>query len=219
MRESVFDILIRRWPVLLAGLILGAAAGVILDLTGSPSYTASATAIVTSSRPGAGDTTDAGVPIAEAYSRLADDPPVVSDAVAISGVKVDAGKVRKIVRASASPDVPIVEIFATRADPIDAARLADGVVQALTAQSNKASGTLGFVLRPFAPASTPTARSDPGALFQGVVGGALGLLLGGLLAFLLPGWPRRLRPLYRSQFTDPREAFPLEADDPGRRVN
>jgi uncharacterized protein involved in exopolysaccharide biosynthesis len=191
--EPSFSTLVRRWPLLLVGLLLGAGVGIVIALTASPAYTATATGIVTPVQPGGNESPDSGVPIAEAYSRIADDPPIVAEAATISGVEVPADEINDAVRASASPEVPLVEIEATRDNANDAARLADGIVSALASQSQTASEDLGFVLRRFAPASTPTSRSNPSLVFRALVGAFLGLMASGLLVLLVPP-ARRRRP-------------------------
>jgi len=192
----IFERLRARWVLLLVALVLGAAAGVAFDRLRPDTYTASAEAVVA---PDAQDpVVDSSIGITQAYARLAIDPNVVSDTLEDEDIAIPPGDLDEHIRASASPDAPVIQILGTRESPAEAALLTNAVLDALIAYSQRANG-LDYTLEPFAEASAPTVSSDPGPVLYGLLGGGLGLLLGGLLALVLPPKPfvagaeRRLR--------------------------
>ncbi len=182
----MFDVLRRQWPVLLAGLLLGVVSGIVFDLLERPAYTATAYTIVVPDKGGA-TTVDSAVSIAQGYGRLATNPSVVSGGLARRGIDVAPNELKKAVRASTSPEAPIIEIDGTWEQPLGAASLANGVAEQLTTYSGTLRPALGYRVLLFAGASPPTTRSDPSMLFHAALAGAAGLLTGGLVALLLGG--------------------------------
>jgi uncharacterized protein involved in exopolysaccharide biosynthesis len=93
------------------------------------------------------------------------------------------------VRASTSPDAPVIEITGTADEPRAAAAVANAVAPALVAYGNRAESPTGAELAVLSPALPPSGPSSPSAPAAVAVGTCTGAVLGCLA--LLAGAYRR----------------------------
>jgi len=167
-------------------LILGALAGLALATMSPTAYTAVAYAIVVPDR--SNKTTggpESAASIAQSYSRVATTGNVVAPGLRRAQLPLPPDDADEFVRVSASPDAPIIEIFGTRESPEEAARLANAVLDGLSAYSTTLGPGVGYNITPFVEARPPVNESAPGIPFYVGLGGSVGLLIGGLLALFL----------------------------------
>ncbi|MFJ9039983.1 lipopolysaccharide biosynthesis protein [Streptomyces sp. NPDC102406] len=170
-----------RWWPLPAGLLLGALAGGVYGATSTPQYTATSYVIAV---PTHQSDLSSAVGFAQAYSRVATQVAVLSDAQVAAGVPV--GTLRSGVRAETSPDAPMVAISATSERPATAMAMANAVARALTANASHVKKDTHVELLRFTRAVKPTEPSSPSAGLTTLVGACAGGLLGGLALLLRP---------------------------------
>ncbi|MFI7388381.1 lipopolysaccharide biosynthesis protein [Streptomyces sp. NPDC049813] len=168
------------WP-LPAGILLGALAGGVYGGVSTPQYTATSYVIAV---PAKGSDPMSATGFAQAYSKVATQVAVLSDAQVAAGVPVDT--LRSDVRAETSPDAPMVAISASSDRPATAAAMADAVARALTTNAQHAKKETRVELLRFTRAVKPTAPSSPSAALTTLVGACAGGLLGGLALLLRP---------------------------------
>lgn len=159
-----------------AGLLAGAACGALHAAVASPEYMARGHVMV---RAEEGTDPAAAVGLAQLYGRLADDPAVLRE----------AGRLPGEVRASTSPDAPVIEITGTAGEPRAAAAVANAVAPALVAYGNGRASPSGGELAVLSPALPPSGPSSPSAPAAVAVGACTGAVVGGLV--LLAGGYRR----------------------------
>lgn len=191
-----------RWLLLVLGVILGSLGGLLFAAAEQSTYTASAYGVVVPQErdPAA---FQAATNVAQGYARVATEPNLIATGLATQRLSLAPDQVQRDVRVSASPETPIIEIFATRPDPDEAGRLADAVVDGLVANSMSLRPSIGYRVQRFVATSTPTTPSNPSGLFYAGLGGSAGLMIAGLIAFglgqttssrQLMGAPRFVRP-------------------------
>jgi capsular polysaccharide biosynthesis protein len=159
--------------------ILGALAGLVFTLTAQPSYTAHAYLLLTNATKGA----DASaVNVAQATARIATNPSVVTAGAGDN--TLNAAAQRGDLAATASPDLPLIDLAATAssasASALLANQFADRVKQHLADFPDLADVRVGI----FAAASDPTRPTSPNLLVDVGAGAAFGALLAGLLYLL-----------------------------------
>ncbi|KUL23480.1 hypothetical protein ADL15_45720 [Actinoplanes awajinensis subsp. mycoplanecinus] len=176
--------MIRRLVLITVLAVLGGAAGATYAAVKDPTYTAKAYVVATASR---SDPATA-LNFAQAYGRIATSGPVL--AAARSRLHDVAGL--SSVRASTSPDAPVVEIVATGTSARHTADLANAVARALADYASKRSTDTTVKLSVLAPATVPARPTSPKPPLELAVGAAAGLLIGGLAA--LGGGGRREPP-------------------------
>ncbi|GAA3372614.1 hypothetical protein GCM10020367_28220 [Streptomyces sannanensis] len=159
------------WPLptlALAGLLAGGSYGLLT----AAQYAATSYVVVIPT-----ERSDPGTALgfAQAYGRMA---------TQIAGRKGDPR-----VRASTSPDAPMIEITATAARPGAAAELANDVARALTGNSSRMQSGTGVRLLQLSPATAPTVPASLSAPLTALVGGCAGGLLGGLVLLTFPRRP------------------------------
>jgi capsular polysaccharide biosynthesis protein len=179
---QILRLLLRRWPILLAGVALGVGGAVLASDLMPPSYSSSSYVLVVPLRADGSNS----INYAQAYARIATNQAVVQKALADGGIAVEPSRIRQLVSASASPDAPLIEITARDRQPVRAARLANAVATGLTLYSTARAQETGYRVRPFAQALPPSRASSPNRVLNIMVGVSIGLLLGGLLALNLP---------------------------------
>ncbi|MBG0828112.1 lipopolysaccharide biosynthesis protein [Planomonospora sp. ID67723] len=176
----------RRWWPLAVAVILGALAGLGFSLARGPVYTADAYVAVVPADPGGNAL---AVNFAQAYTRIATQPSIlaatVGDDAALPAV---AERLRRAVRASASPDAPLVGLSASADDPREAADQVNAVAGALIAYANRQAASTRVRLVTFTKALPPAVPSSPLPVLAAAVGAAGGVLVGGL-ACLAPPFP------------------------------
>ncbi|MYW63779.1 lipopolysaccharide biosynthesis protein [Streptomyces sp. SID8379] len=170
----------RWWPLPL-GLLVGTLAGATYGLVSAPEYTATSYVIAVPTEKA--DPMSA-LGFAQAYSRVATQVAVLSDAQDSAGVSVQ--DLKSQVRAETSPDAPMVAISASATEPARAARMADAVARALTKNAGHTKDDTHVELLRFTRAVKPTEPSSASAALTTLVGACAGGLLGGLALLLRP---------------------------------
>ncbi|MER5947665.1 lipopolysaccharide biosynthesis protein [Streptomyces sp. NPDC001904] len=170
-----------RWWPLPVGLVAGALAGGVYGAVATPQYTA--TSYVIAVPTGESDSMSA-LGFAQAYSRVATQVAVLSDAQVAAGVPIST--LQANVRAETSPDAPMVAISASSARPAQAMEMANAVARALTANASHTKDDTHVELLRFTRAVKPTDPSTPSAALTTLVGASAGGLLGGLALLARP---------------------------------
>jgi capsular polysaccharide biosynthesis protein len=133
----------RRWPVLLASLLVASLA-YAWSVTRAPVYRAKALISVTSGRAVSGEsvTEEDTLFLSRNYAELARTRPVVADAASRSGLRLSPAEARRRLSSEAASDVGFLTITADGPSPAGATALANGAVDALlaavTAQQSEA---------------------------------------------------------------------------------
>jgi len=165
----------RWWPVALL-VVLGALAGAGYALLRQPVYAAKAYVVVVTRD--SGDNT--AVSYAQAYARIAGQGDALVAAVQDSNGQVSATDLQRAVRASSSPDAPVIEVTGSAFPARRAADLANLVANALISTANQHSTDTRVRLVLLSPALPPRTPASPQPAIDIAVGAAAGLILGGL---------------------------------------
>jgi capsular polysaccharide biosynthesis protein len=168
-----------RGLLIAAPVVACALAGLWYADTAKPVYTAKAYVAVVAVNPG---DSNAAVSYAQAFARIVPQGDVVSAAVAASKNTISPDDLRRRIRASASPDAPVVEITAEGDTPIQAANLANTMASGLLTAARTHTATTRMSLTPLSAAVPPTEPTSPKPMLSAAVGAATGLILGALLA-------------------------------------
>jgi capsular polysaccharide biosynthesis protein len=168
--------LLRRWR--LAGLltVLGAVAGLGYTLVSQPVYAAKAYVAVVAQNPS--DTT--AVSYAQAYARIAGQGEALSVAASASNGAVSVSELRHYVRASSSPDAPVIEVTGTAGSASRAADLANLMARGLVSTANRHSADTRMKLFVVSAATSPADPTSPQPPLDIAVGAAVGLMIGWL---------------------------------------
>ena len=173
-RNAARSILRRCWPVL-AAVPLGAACGGAYALAAPVQYQANAYVMVVPQT--VGDSATA-VNFAQAYGRVIAQPEILLDASSSTGVPL--AQLTPLIQATTSPDAPMVQITGSAPTAARAAAEANAVARSLVTFGNDASNQTRVRLITFAAAARPATASSPSRSLDVAVGGAAGLLVGGL---------------------------------------
>ena len=168
--------LVRRWW--LAGLLtmLGAFAGLGYALATNPVYTAKAYVVVVAQNP----SDNAAVSYAQAFARIADEGAALNAAAEASNGTESVNELRQQVRASTSPDAPVIELTGSAASAPRAADRANLVADGLVTTANSHATDTRMRLTLLSGAVSPADPTSPHLALSVAVGAAVGLLLGGL---------------------------------------
>jgi capsular polysaccharide biosynthesis protein len=180
--------LVRRWWLVGVLVVAGALAGFGFAAATTPTYTSKAYVVVVAQNPG--DNTSA-VSYAQAYARIAEQGDVLDAAVTASKGTTSVAELRRQVRASSSPDAPIIEITGSASSPGKAADLANLVAGGLITTANRHGTDTRITLALLSRAAPPADPSAPHRTADVAVGAAVGLLLGGLAVLAGAGRFRR----------------------------
>jgi capsular polysaccharide biosynthesis protein len=167
--------LIRRWWLTALLVALGACVGLGYAHLSEPVYAAKAYVVVVAQNPG--DSTSA-VGYAQAYARIAGQGGAL-DAAASTGAATVKDLSRQV-RASTSPDAPVIEITGSAGSAARAADLANLVADALIRTANRRSVETRMTLTLLGEAVPPADPVSPRPVLDIAVGAATGLVLGGL---------------------------------------
>ncbi|MFD8572928.1 lipopolysaccharide biosynthesis protein [Streptomyces sp. NPDC057694] len=170
-----------RWWPLPVGLVVGALAGGVYGVVSTPQYTATSYVIAV---PTKDSDSMSALGFAQAYSRVATQVAVLSDAQVAAGVPIST--LQANVRAETSPDAPMVSISASSARPAQAMEMANAVARALTANASHTKDDTHVELLRFTRAVKPTEPSSASAALTTLVGASAGGLLGGLALLVRP---------------------------------
>jgi capsular polysaccharide biosynthesis protein len=167
--------LIRRWWLTVLLVALGACVGLGYAQLSEPVYAAKAYVVVVAQNPG--DSTSA-VGYAQAYARIAGQGGALDVAASTGAATVE--EISRQVRASTSPDAPVIEITGSDDSAARAADLANLVADALIRTANRRSAETRMTLTLLGEAVPPADPVSPRPVLNVAVGAATGLVLGGL---------------------------------------
>jgi len=212
--------LLKQGALLILTVGLGAGAGALYAMSQTPTYTARAFVVVVPQ-----SDTEAAIALnyAQAFGRIATQGAVLSEATAAMRQSTSVDRVRRQVRASTSPDVPLIELTGSADTPKAAADLANTVADALVKFGNDSRTRTKVRLASFVEATPPDGPSSPNAPLDIAVGAAAGLLIGGLAMLAGVGGQRSVRRREEAEPADPRsvaEPEPYHGPGPdGRPTN
>jgi capsular polysaccharide biosynthesis protein len=187
----------RRWSLVALLAVLGAVAGYAFARVAPPTYVARA--YVAAVARAAGDN-PAAVSYANAYAKMASQSDVLNAAVQASGGSSSAAELRTHVRATTSPDAPVIEVTGSARSAQQAADMANQVAAGLVSTAARTSNKTRIDFVVLSAAGTPVDRAAPRPALDVAVGAAVGVLLGGLV--LLTGLgrgPTRRGPGHRTR--------------------
>ena len=173
----------RRWWPTAALVLVGGLVGLGYGVLAPPTYTATAYVLVVAETPG--DSSSA-VSYAQAYTRLARQGEVVASAIAASRGTISVEDLRRNVRASSSPDAPVIEVSGSAGDAQRAANMANLVADSLVSVGRTQAPSTRMNLVLLSPAYPPPDPSSPRLMLSVAVGTVIGLLLGGLVLLTRP---------------------------------
>ncbi len=188
--SEVLQTLIRRFWIIILGLIVGGALGALVSQLMTPIYQSTVYLLVVPASDDSGTSPSGDVEqrlrgdYAQAFSRLATEPSVVGEAVRESGVGIDPEDIERYLNVSVSPNGPILEVIANFQDPEAAATLADVLGSALSSFTEERAEGTGYRAEVMAEAAPAAAPAAPGWRLNIAVGAAAGLLVGGIIALL-----------------------------------
>lgn len=173
-----------RWWPLPACALLGLLGGTVYAASAAPEYAATGYVVVS---PRGGAESASALGYAQAYGKIATDAMILTGAE--TRYKLPLGSLRPHVRASTSPDAPMVQITGTSDRPAQAAHYADAVARSLTRTAKKSAKKTGVRLTVVSHAVAPDSPVSPSTPIALSVGGCAGGLVGGLVLLARP--PRR----------------------------
>jgi len=171
----------------LAGLLLGLGYGMFK----TPVYTTDAFVLVVKD----GDQSQVAVSSAQAYGRIAALPETL--AWSSTPLPVSPDSASKHIRASTSPDTPLIQVTGSATRPNEAAAFANAAANALVRYGTQHTKETGVRGAPRSSAAGPASPSSPNLRLNVAVGAAAGILLAGLSAAIMSG----LRGQPRAQVT------------------
>ena len=182
-------VLRRRWALVALAALVCAGAAVGFSLQQTPVYEATTRLVVSGAAGSAADeetsSRQLAVERATTYAQFATTPPVVDEALAAGGGAPGAG--RPEVTAEAEPNAPFLSVTVADTDAARAAAVANAYASTLPAAVARLEGRSGGAtadLTVLTPAIVPATPARPQPVRNGVLGLALGLLLGVGSAFL-----------------------------------
>jgi capsular exopolysaccharide synthesis family protein len=185
--RAYLRLLRRGWPVVLALVVLGVAAGVGLTLATTKVYRADVQTIVSASSISSTSDLAQGNSFVEqsvqSYTSIANSPTVTDAVVRERGVKLTASALAAKISADAPLNKVLINLHVTDTDPRHAARLANLVaVKFVTAVQDiaktDANGSSVVKISVIHPAVIPTEPIKPNKLLNVGLGLVLGLLIG-----------------------------------------
>lgn len=158
---EILNALLRRWWLLVLGVVLGTVAGFGYAAVAAKSYTASSYVVVTAVPTTAGGTQDASVPVnfAQAFGRIIEQQDIVGRAAAAIHYQGSATDYGKHIQASTSPNAPLIQIIGTAPNGDDAANYANAAADALVSFANVQTAETGVSLAVLSQATAPDSPS------------------------------------------------------------
>lgn len=176
-------LLAARWSPVAVLALLGLLVGLGYAVLAPPTYTARAYVLVVADTPGDGAP---AVSYAQAYARLVGQGAAVDSAAGASRGTASASELLRSVRASASPDAPVIEVSGSAGSAARAVDLTNLMANGLVSTAGARTRETRMRLVLLSPAFPPPAPSSPRPAPSVAVGTAVGLLLGGLLVLTRP---------------------------------
>ncbi|TYB48978.1 hypothetical protein [Actinomadura chibensis] len=198
--RALLAAVLRRFGPSLAFVVAGFLGGLGYVLIVPATYTANAYVLVVNDARADGP---AAVNFAQTFGRLAPLPETLGYS-ALPLPKGTGGAPRDHVRASTSPDTPLIELTGSAPTPRAAAAYANAAADALVRYGAAHRAETGVRVAPMSRAAPPASPASPNAVLGVGVGTASGVLLAGLSAATLSGRrPSRRRPVPRTPLADP----------------
>lgn len=191
--HDYFSALRKRWALLLALTIIGAAVGYGYGSLQTDTYRAQSSVVIVPAR---GDTTSELVQgsnyvqgLVATYTVVATSPVVLDRVIESLDLDTTSRELARIVSVSSPLDTTVLEISVTGADPGQITRIADAVAVELASAVENLSpqtATSGPAVRvePISPASTPTVPIAPNTRLLAVIGALIGLVVAAIIAIL-----------------------------------
>ncbi|WP_147339658.1 Wzz/FepE/Etk N-terminal domain-containing protein [Actinomadura spongiicola] len=184
-RRGALAATLRRFGVSIAFVLAGLLGGLGYALFAPTTYTANAFVLVVEET-GDGRTAPAAVSFAQAYGRLAPLPETLRYSTRPLP-KVKKGSTRRHVRASTSPDTPLIRLTGSARTSRDAAGFANAAADALVRYGTTHRAETGVRVTLMSLAVPPSSPTSPNLPLGLAVGTASGVLLAGLSAAVLSG--------------------------------
>jgi capsular polysaccharide biosynthesis protein len=163
--------------IVLAGLLIGLGYG----LFKTPVYTANAYVLIVKD----GEQDEVAVSITQAYGRIAALPETL--AWSSNRPPTSPDNMGKHIRASTSPDSPMIQLAGSATRPDDAAAFANAAADALVRYGAQHREETGVRVALMSMAAKPVSPSSPNLRLSVAVGTATGVLLAGLSAAAMNG--------------------------------
>ncbi len=195
-------VLRKRWLVIVAVGLLGMTAGYLLAQQTRPTYRSSSTLYVSVTR---GDTVSELVQgaaytqnLVQSYVQLASMPAVLDPVIARLGLKTTARALAPRVTADSPLNTMLIKVSAVSPDPQAAADIANATALQLARtvadlSPKAANGSASIAMTAVADALPARAPFSPRPTLNAAAGGALGLALGVLFAFVWAQMDTRVR--------------------------
>jgi len=191
-------------------VLLGALGGLVYALNAPPVYTATAHVIVVPTNSGPDRM---AVNFAQAYGRLAAKRQTL--AWAVDPVPPSRGAdAPKHVKASTSPDTPLIQLTGSARTAERAVQYADAAADALVRYGTSLSGETGVRVAFMSPADRPTRPTSPDLPLSLAVGTAAGVLLAGLAGAIASGIRGQFREYRRLHSEEPRPSSDTGPEPP-----
>jgi capsular polysaccharide biosynthesis protein len=178
MPASSRTTLTRRWWVVALLAAIGAVAGYGFFRLTSPTYVARAYVAAVARDPG---NNAAAVSYAQAFARIVPQGDVVNAAASLSAGRYAPAELRRQVRATASPDAPVIELAGSAGSAQRAADVANLMAAGLVSTATKHSADTRIAVVLLSAADLPAEPDSPQRDVDIAVGAAVGVLLGGLV--------------------------------------
>lgn len=197
--SALGSLLLNRWKVLVAFVLIGAGAGVAYGLLAPASYTARAVLFVIATPAGGAyyQSAQFAEKRAATYPALLTAPEVLDRTRTQLDLDVPASALIPMLTATNPTDSPLVEVTATARTPELAQQLAGAAAQNLAdyAVDLESGGTEegAVTIKLAVPARQPLYPSSPSPLVLGALGGLAGGALGVVVALTTNAWNRRPR--------------------------
>ncbi len=191
--SDVLLALMRRWWVLVWGIIIGAAWGVIATLLMTPMYQASVYLLVVTASPTIENT--AAYDYTQAYSRLATIPSVVGPVTSKYGIEPTAQNLQEVVTVEVPPNSPVFQLTVTTPDPEKSTAMVNDLGAKVSSFStDRLAPGSGYRSIVVSEALIPKAPTSPDPKLNVALGAAVGFFMGGALVLM---WEQLLRGLDR----------------------
>ena len=171
------------WLIVLFTTLLGALGGLTYSAVKTPTYTATATVLVTADR-GVAAQSDITV-FANNYAHAVTDPTVLGPALAGAGISMSADEARKHLTVSVPAGSSLITIAATAQSGADAAALANAAASGIVTYGSTQAPKTGYDVSTYIPATAPTSSSRPDRALNVFVGALLGLAVGGAVVLVI----------------------------------
>ncbi|MFI6814380.1 hypothetical protein ACIBG7_18345 [Nonomuraea sp. NPDC050328] len=197
----------RWWPQGCA-VIMGVCLGLLYTALTERVYTAQAYVVVVA---GSGSNIEQTTNFAQAFTRIATQPGIMTTALRPGLPARTVGQLQRSVRVSASPDAPLISLTATAPQPTQASLQANALAQALITYAGLHAADTGVRIASLSQAAPPEEPSGPDRLINVAVGGAAGLLVGGLFYLVAPPSRRKAHDEPAARARERSEKRPVEA--------